>query len=59
MFFQGFEAAVQIDNKIYNLNSNTQLAPESSESILYYTRNYITKQPVLLQASVEQSVSIT
>lgn len=56
LIIQGFEAAIQIDGKVYDLQTNTIVASEGTGPILFYTRNKSTNSPVLLDASLQDSV---
>lgn len=53
----GNEAAVQIDGKVYDLRTNAVVANDVTGSILFYTRNKSTNSPILLDASLQGSVS--
>lgn len=53
----GNEAAVQIDGKVYDLQANTVVSHDGSGPILFYTRNKSTNSPILLEASLQDSVS--
>lgn len=52
----GYEAAVQIDGKVYDLQTNTAVVNDGTGPILFYTRNKSTNSPILLEASLQDSV---
>lgn len=54
----GVEAMVRIDDKIFNLKTNAQVFTAKPNTILFSTTNRNNQQPILLQLSVEQSVSV-
>lgn len=56
MLLQGFEGVIQIDGKVYNLKTNSVLAGENQGSALFYTKNRSTNGPILVEASVQNSV---
>lgn len=54
LFNQGYEAAVQIDGKVYDLQTLTNTFVASP--ILFYTRVKSTNAPILIEATVQDSV---
>lgn len=52
----GYEAAVQIDRKVYDLRTNTVVENDESAEILFYTRNRSTNSPILVEATLQDSV---
>lgn len=54
----GVEAMVQVDDKIFHLKTNAQVFTAKPKTVLFSTTNRNNQQPILLQLSVEQSVSL-
>lgn len=55
----GVEAMVRIDDRIFNLKTNVQIFIAKPNNILFSTINRNNQQIILLQLSVEKSVSLT
>lgn len=55
---QGYEAAVQIDGKVYDLQTltSTTVMNKAASPILFYTRVKSTNSPILIEATLQDSV---
>lgn len=55
---QGYEGAVQIDGKVYDLQTltNTVVANKGASPILFYTRIKSTNSPIVIEATLQDSV---
>lgn len=55
---QGYEAAVQIDGKVYDLQTltTTAVSNEGAKPILFYTRIKNTNSPILIEVTLQDSV---
>lgn len=53
----GVQAMVRVDDKIFNLRTNAQVFAAKPKTVLFSTTNRNNQQSILLQLSVEQSVS--
>lgn len=53
----GVDAMVRIDDMIFNLKTNAQVFTAKPKAVLFSTSNRNNQQPILLQLTVEQSVS--
>lgn len=55
---QGYEAAVLIDGKVYDLQTltNTAVTNKGSSPILFYTRIRSTNSPIVIETTLQDSV---
>lgn len=55
---QGYEASVLIDGKVYDLQTltNTVVTNKGVSPVLFYTRVKSTNAPILLEATLQDSV---